>query len=332
MKINRRYIRILRYSIQWSIFVFILYVGFRFYLFVKHFETGSAELVERPSSIEGFLPIGALMSLKVWLMQGIIDSVHPAALVILTAALVISLALKKSFCGWICPVGPFSELSYKTYRVLFGKNLVIPRYIDYGIRSLKYVFLGFFLYVILIRMRSADLISFTAEPYWKISDVKLLKFFTEMSATTAAVLWSLFFLSLLYKNFWCRYLCPYGALLGVLGLLSPFTIRREERHCTHCHKCTEHCPHLLPVEEKDRIRSAECNGCLTCVSVCPSRGALDVSLPGGIVIPPLVYIALIIVIFFGLTHYAQFAGYWETGVTYKDYMHLIPQQENFTHP
>ena len=63
---NRRYLRILRYLFQWGLFFFIVYGGFRFYLFTEHFVTDGAALVKRPPLVEGFLPIGSLMTLKLW--------------------------------------------------------------------------------------------------------------------------------------------------------------------------------------------------------------------------------------------------------------------------
>ena len=48
--------------------------------------------------------------------------------------------------------------------------------------------------------------------------------------------------SVFVQNFWCRYLCPYGALLGLTSLLSPLRIRREPAACIDCAKCAKACP------------------------------------------------------------------------------------------
>ena len=55
----------------------------------------------------------------------------------------------------------------------------------------------------------------------------MMKFFTEMTTVTMWVLIALGILSLLYKNFWCRYLCPYGALAGLLSRLQPVQSQTE---------------------------------------------------------------------------------------------------------
>jgi polyferredoxin len=331
-KINRGYIRIIRYAFQWGLFFFIIYGGYRFYLFVSHFTTGNTPLVKRPPLVEGFLPIGSLMALKIWLTEGIFDRIHPAGLMIFSAALLMSLLLKKSFCGWICPVGALSEALYRAGARLFGRNIGIHRYVDYTLRSLKYILLVFFLNIILLKMDSASVAAFMGTPYWKVADVKMLYFFTKMTTLTMAVLTVLVLLSLPFKNFWCRYLCPYGALVGLPSYLSPLKITRNENACIHCHRCVKSCPAQLPVEQKKRVRSPECTGCLTCVSNCPSRGALDMSLPARKAVNPLVYALLVATLFFGLVGAAKLTGHWHSSVTYDEYRTLVPMAEKFGHP
>ncbi|HYQ48224.1 MAG TPA: 4Fe-4S binding protein, partial [Thermodesulfovibrionales bacterium] len=162
-KTDRTYLRYARYAVQWGIFFFLVYAGYRFYFFVEHFlaygsalqGTEEAILRNRFPSVEGFLPIGALMALKLWVTEGIFDNIHPAALVILAAALVLALVLKKSFCGWICPVGAISDSVGKLGRKIFKRNLTVPRYADYVLRSLKYFLMAFFIYVVVLKMPAA---------------------------------------------------------------------------------------------------------------------------------------------------------------------------------
>ena len=54
----------------------------------------------------------------------------------------------------------------------------------------------------------------------------------------AIVIGVIVLLSMFVQNFWCRYLCPYGALLGLVSLLSPVKIRRDKEACIDCGKCT----------------------------------------------------------------------------------------------
>ena len=339
-KIQRSYLRYIRYAVQWGIFLFLIYAGYRFYFFVEHFLTdGTAApgdsaviLGNRFPSVEGFLPIGALMALKLWVTEGIFDVIHPAALVIFVSALVLALFLKKGFCGWICPVGALSDGVWKIGKKIFGKNFLIPRYADYVLRSVKYFLMAFFIFVVVLKMPSFAILQFLGGDYYKIADVKMLFFFTEMSTTAAVSLSLLFVLSLFYKNFWCRYLCPYGALLGLVSFFSPLKITRNEQACIHCGKCTKNCPSLLPVEQLKIVRSPECTGCLTCVSHCPAKGALDMSLMKRTTVNPLLFACLVVAIFFGSIGIAKRTGHWHSAVTYEEYKRIVPQTEHLEHP
>jgi polyferredoxin len=339
-KINRSYLRYARYTVQWGIFLFLLYAGYRFFFFVDHFlaqgtvPPGAEEAVLRSRfpSVEGFLPIGALMALKLWVTEGIFDSIHPAALVIFAAALVLALVLKKGFCGWICPVGAISDSVWKLGKKIFGRNFTIPRYADYGLRSVKYILMAFFIYVVVLKMPAFAILQFIGGDYYKIADVKMLFFFTEMTTTTAVSLSLLFVLSLFYKNFWCRYLCPYGALLGLVSFFSPLKITRNNQACIHCGKCTKNCPSLLPVEQLNSVRSPECTGCLTCVSHCPAKDALDVSLMKRKTVNPVLFACLIVVILWGSIGIAQLTGRWYSAVTYEEYQRIVPQTAYLDHP
>ncbi len=336
--INRSFIRYARYALQAYILVFLVWAGYRFSLFVSQYEQpGSVQhmtltLADRPASIEGFLPIGALMSLKLWVLSGFFDRIHPAGLVIFLAALLMALLLKKGFCGWICPVGALSDALWRLRQRASTRQFSVNRWFDYALRSVKYVLMGLFIYIILLKMEPAAILNFIEGDYYKIADVKMLYFFTRMSTTTAVSLLLLFILSLAYRNFWCRYLCPYGGLLGLISLLSPVKITRDNEACIHCRRCTDNCPSLIPVEQLTRVRTPECTGCLTCVSHCPAKGALDAALPGRRTVHPLVFILLIASLFFGTLGLGRISGKWHSAVNEDDYRRIIPHTSSLEHP
>src|SRR5208283_1076516 len=114
--IARAFIRKIRLLVQGAILAIVAHAGIGFYFFVNALERGVLPALKRSPSIEGFLPIGGLMSLKLRLTEGIIDPVHPAAPVIFSCAIALSLLVKKSFCSWICPVGAVSELTARAGR------------------------------------------------------------------------------------------------------------------------------------------------------------------------------------------------------------------------
>ncbi len=322
-----------RAVIQWSFLAWVVLIGIRFGMFVRHFESGGATpLVSRPPGVEGFLPIGAMASLKYLLLTGEVNPLHPAALVILLSVLGMSLLAGKSFCSWLCPVGTISEAAGKLGRRALGRNYRIWRPLDFALRGLKYLLLLFFVKIILVDMPLPALAEFLNTPYWAVSDVKMLYFFTGMSVTTMVVLAVLALLSLLYVNFWCRYLCPYGALLGLASLFSPWKIRRNVSKCTGCGKCSASCPAGLPVNERKVVRSPECTGCLNCTASCPEKDALAMSMPLlRRPLPSWVFPVMALLVFAAGVGAGMATGNWHGSLTYDDYRQLIPMAPYLNH-
>lgn len=310
----------LRYIVQWAFLLLILWIGYEFIRFVNWAGTGGAGTpVPRPQGVEGFLPISALISLKYWLLTGVFNEIHPAGLVIFLAIVGISLAVRKAFCSWICPVGFLSESLALVGEKLFGRTLQVPRWLDYPLRSLKYLLLLFFLYAIFWSMGELALKNFIYSPYNKMADVKMLQFFQHLSPTAGWTLLILMALSLVIRHFWCRYLCPYGALLGIIGFFSPAKITRNVPSCIDCKLCTKACPAGIQVHRAKRVQSDECSSCLSCVDACPVADTLYLALPKKRRISPQVAaiaIALILPLFMFL---AKLTGHWENAITPQEY-------------
>jgi polyferredoxin len=314
-----------------------IWIGTQFYLFVRQYETFD-EVVRwsRPPGIEGWLPIAGLMNLKAALITREIPLIHPAAMFLLATFLITSLLLRKAFCGWLCPVGTISEWLWKAGRETFGRNFVFPRWLDIPLRSLKYILLGLFLWVV-ITMEVPAIEAFLHSPYGLIADVKMLNFFRHLSITAAVVIGGFALASMFVRNFWCRYLCPYGALMGLAALFSPVWIRRDPGKCIDCAKCAKACPSHLPVDTNLAIRSAECLGCLECVAVCPAEGALDLSLLGRTPMgrgrtEPLWVAGALILLFAGVVGYAKLSGHWASPISPEWYQRLIPYAAEYDHP
>jgi polyferredoxin len=322
----------LRHSFQFLFFALNVWIGVEFYLFVRFYETGGQTVWSpRPPGVEGWLPIASLMNLKVLLATGQVPSLHPAGMFLLLAFLAISWLFRKSFCGWLCPVGTVSEYLWTLGRRTFGRNFRIPRKLDLALRSLKYILLGLFGYAV-ASMPVPAIRAFLEGPYGIVDDVKMLNFFRFLGLTGGIVLALLVLASVFVQNFWCRYLCPYGALMGLASLASPLRIRRRESLCIDCAKCAHACPAALPVDKLITIQSAECTACMTCVAACPAAGALEMSAPGGRRVPAWALALGISIVFLGVCSYARLTNHWRTDLPSRTYFELIPHASEFTHP
>jgi polyferredoxin len=324
---------LLRNAVQAGFLLFLLYTGWEFARFVAHFDSaGASPYVPRPAAVEAFLPISSLVALKSWLGTGLFDTIHPAGFVIFLTILATSILFKKGFCSWVCPVGAVSEALAKAGRLVFGRNLTMPGYPDWLLRGLKYLVLAFFVWAIWLSMSAGEATLFLRTPYNRVADVKMLQFFTNPGPEVLAFLVALAVLSMLFSNFWCRYLCPYGALLGLLSLASPLKVTRDPSRCTDCGLCTKACPNRIDVAVQRRVSSPECSGCLSCVVACRRAGALGLAVPTRRPsLSPWILPALLLGSFLAAVVVAQATGHWDTSITYSEYARLIPAAPGLSH-
>lgn len=332
-----------RHGVQTAFVLLNLWIGTQFFLWVRYYQTGGQSLyVNRPAGVEGWLPIAGMMNFKYLLVARRLPQIHPAAMFLFAVFLLSSLLLKKAFCSWLCPIGTLSEMLWKAGRKILGRNLKLPLWLDIPLRSLKYVLLAFFA-VVIGTMSAAALADFLHSPYGLIADVKMLDFFRDLGETGVIVVGVLILLSILVRNFWCRYLCPYGALMGLVSLLSPTKIRRDATACIDCGKCARACPANLPVDRLVQVRSVECAACMECIAACPAQNALQFSLPPrravaakdrwrNLVLTPVTVAIMLACLFFGFVGYAKATGHWNTNLPRSVYLELVPHAHEVSHP
>ena len=328
---DRDYSQALRRGYQFAFLLMNVWVGGQFYLWVRHYETaGTSAYVSRPAGVEGWLPIAGMMNLKYFLVTRQVPELHPAAMFLLVTFVAMAFLFRKAFCSWLCPVGTVSEYLWKLGQKLFRRNFRLPGWVDIPLRGLKYLLLGFFVWAV-SSMSASAIAAFMRSPYGVVADVKMLNFFRFIGTTGLIVLGALVVASVLVQNFWCRYLCPYGALLGLASVFSPLRIRRNVATCIDCAKCAKACPSALAVDKLVKISSAECTGCLECVAVCPAEGALRMGTKDGWM-PAWAFAAGLALLFFGVVGYAMTSGHWRSEVPQAVYRQLVPHANEASHP
>lgn len=322
----------LRFLCQSLFAIFITYVGWQFYSFyLWAIAPADNAFVPRPAAVEAFLPIGALVSLKRLILGAEFDTIHPAGLTIFIAAILISLFLRKGFCGWICPIGFSSNLAER-----FGKKtgimVSLPNWIDLPLLTIKYLLLGFFSYLILWQMDLKELTDFHHSPYNLISDAKMLHFFLQPSVLAGSIMLGIILLSFVIRNFWCRHLCPYGALLGIAALLSPLQVRRDPESCTSCKKCEKICPATIHITRRKTVRTCECIGCLECIQACPVDDCLTLASPCKPKIKPLLLPAIVLGLFFLCYLVARLTGHWNSEIPIEVFQRYYQMIGDIGHP
>ncbi len=329
-----------RFIIQSAFVLLCLWIGVEFFLFTRYLQTnGAAEYFHRPPGVDGFLPISSLMSFYLFLTTGEIHAAHPAGLFIFLAIILVSLIFGKSFCSWLCPVGYISELvgdfGEKLLKKIFKRNIktTLPKWLDYPLRSIKYLLLGFLFFSVFFLMTTVAVKAFLDSPYNQVADLKMYYFFADISRTALIILAVLFVLSIFIRNFWCRFLCPYGALLGLISFLSPHKIKRNPVSCIDCGLCVKACPAAIKVDKIKTVWSDECSTCMNCVDVCPVADTLDLtSMVTKKKVSKKTLAIAIVAIFMIVTGIGIITGHWQNKITAKEYLYYYKHMNTYGHP
>jgi len=215
-------------------------------------------------------PLGAAESVAA--RKGI-DKVLMISLIVPIIATVL---LGRVFCSWICPVGFLLELTEKFRRVLRFLELR-PHNVLFS-RATKYTLLGVGL--VMAAWLSVPVLAYIYPPAIVSREVHDLVFgmfdraeegrlgfwaggLTWMSLLIVGII---VFELLISRRWWCRYICPGGALYGLLGALRPVRVKLRESKCTRCADCVAVCPvGLNPMENRMGI---DCDSCGVCISSC----------------------------------------------------------------
>jgi len=321
-----------RFLIQVTFVLLSIWIGIDFYFFNHYLVTeGQAAFHSRPPGVDAYLPISAVLSLIYFFKTGIIHPVHPAGLALFISFLLMSFVFAKSFCSWICVFGTLSEKLADFGEFVFKRKLKIPKLLDTILRGLKYLLLIFMAYAFL-GMTTPVLKTFLDGNFNKICDIRMYDFFAEISKLTILVFSILIILSIVFRGFWCRYLCPFGALMNIMGLLSPNKIRRNSLSCINCSKCSDVCPSFIKVDSLKTVIADECSSCMKCIDICPVKDTL--------MIKPIVskkaiskkWVAIsVVLIFLSITSIAMILGKWQNNVTKEEYLKIYPHRNELNH-
>ncbi len=186
-----------------------------------------------------------------------------------------TLLLGRVFCSWICPGYLLFEIGHSLRWVLRIAE-ISPGRVTFSARN-KYILLA----VGLVWAAVTGLPLFaTIYPPAVIS--RLLHAWIFGTALTGMLL--IMGLILLFEVFvsprwWCRSMCPGGALYGLIGSVRPLRVKLDDQTCTHCGKCEPTCP--MGLNPEIQSSGIECDNCGVCIRHCPSKSlAFGVKLPG----------------------------------------------------
>ncbi|HEY5549433.1 MAG TPA: 4Fe-4S binding protein [Coriobacteriia bacterium] len=225
--------------------------------------------------VDALCPFGGIETLWALVTSAtFVKQIAASSVVLLGAILVLAVLFRRSFCGQLCPLGALQELFGKVGKVVWRRaRPQVPAAIDRPARFLKYVVL---VVIAVWSWQAAELVIRPYDPWvaWMhLSSAEVLAEFSIGLAVLGASLVG----SIVYERFFCKYLCPTGALLGAISRFSLFKVRRNVDTCIDCRLCDKACPSNIKVSEVAVVESPECINCNECVNVCPVKDTLEVS-------------------------------------------------------
>lgn len=170
-----------------------------------------------------------------------------------------------TFCGWLCPFGALQELISKVTQALGLKAMRVPAELDRKLKRVKYLVLAVILLSACISVTWSDRLV-EVEPFKTSITLNFVRAWPFVVWAVATVLLSAFF----YKGY-CRYLCPLGAGMGLLGRLRRFDWIARRSECGQpCQRCRSDCAYQA-IEKSGAVDYDECFQCMDCVVIYESE-------------------------------------------------------------
>lgn len=225
------------------------------------------------ASLHALCPFGGVVTIYQYAVSGtFVQKIHESAFILMIIGFLLALLFGPVFCGWVCPFGTVQEWFAGIGRKIFKKrrfNHFIPAKIDLVLRYTRYLVLAWVIYMTAV---TGSLVFADYDPYFA-----LFNFWTSEVAVGGLVVLAITLVgSLFVERPWCKYACPYGAVLGITNLFRIFSLRRVASTCKMDGACDITCPMNINVSSKSIIRDHQCISCLECTSEarCPVAGTV----------------------------------------------------------
>lgn len=200
------------------------------------------------------------------------------SIVLVLGVFLVTIVFGRYFCGFICSFGAMQDLLGAIGRLIPFK-VRIPEKADKWLKYAKFAVLAF----VAVGVWG---FSVTGDAVWSpwtvfgmyssLSGWSSLGYFLTLGG---AFLLLIIIGSLFIERFFCKYLCPLGAMFTLVSKTRLNPIKRKSEKCGSCRLCTAKCPMSVPLYRFDEVSSGECINCMKCTEICPNENIAAEMLP-----------------------------------------------------
>ena len=189
-------------------------------------------------------------------------------LVAVISIIPITIIFGRFFCGWMCAFGSYNDFIYMISKKVFKTNFKVPEKVDKVLKYAKYVVLLFI--VIFMWTQSSELFN-NASPWDAFAQMPDILQVLQSYIVGLIFLVGISIGAFFIDRFFCRYLCPLGAIFTILSKLRIVRIQKPSDKCGKCRICTNNCSMGIDLYKVDKVNSGECIYCFNCLDVCPRK-------------------------------------------------------------
>lgn len=230
-------------------------------------------LTHKCSSVHAYCPYAVIcFGLLKIPMMGSMLFVYTGAIIFGLLMGIITMFIGRKFCGYICPIGTIQGLIFKLRTDKYIRKKRIPFFYEYKFR--KIIYFIFALTVVLVIIKRSAL-------YMLFCPVQTIGILPKIYIS-GILIWIVILVgSFFTERFWCRFLCPYAALLNLFQMLSKLfgfkrlMIKRNLEKCVDCCNCIKHCPMNIDLQQGEYITDLNCIHCMKCAVSCPKPNTIN---------------------------------------------------------
>ena len=212
---------------------------------------------------ERWCPLGGVEGFYTYATEGNMTcSLGTSNFFVLGGVLLTAILLRRAFCAYLCPIGAISEWLQRLARRFGVATLRVPAPLDRALALAKYAVLAA---VLLFTWRAGELVFRGYDPCYAL----ISRHGADITAWAYVVAAAIVMVSLVIVMPFCRWFCPFAAVLHPFSRFALTRIKRDARSCTKCRACAQACPMAIPVDELTQVTVARCIACMNCLEACP---------------------------------------------------------------